>query len=217
MACICGWRAAGPAERGAPLLRPPCAHGLRSHYPSADPRPASSCGDSKSGGGLPGVERSLSSLEAEGEEDAAGLPISMSTDEEGERALATQGHADRQAGRQAGAAECQMAWLCALLACCTALPVFACLMKGPSAPPGHTCRQPAQQRCRAQPARKLGGGARRRVAGSSARGGRSSGGGSISYWGARCQCAAQWLAPQPGWRAGSGGAACATKGALGAV
>lgn len=43
------------------------------------------CGDSKSGGGLPGVERSLSSLEAEGEEDAAGLPISMSTDEEGSR------------------------------------------------------------------------------------------------------------------------------------
>ncbi|KAL4430809.1 hypothetical protein ABPG75_006065 [Micractinium tetrahymenae] len=43
------------------------------------------CGDSKSGGGLPGLERSLSSLGTEQEEDAGGLPISMSTDEEGSR------------------------------------------------------------------------------------------------------------------------------------
>lgn len=48
--------------------------------------PACRCGDSKSGGGLPGVERSLTSLEAELEEGAAAeLPLSMSTDEEGER------------------------------------------------------------------------------------------------------------------------------------
>lgn len=51
---------------------------------------ACSCGDSKSGGGRPVVERSLSSLGTEQEEDAAGLPLSMSTDEEGERGLADQ-------------------------------------------------------------------------------------------------------------------------------